>query len=81
VNSSVADCDLSAPFFDGIACIKCPDPFTLFDLSAKKCVTCDSSEVFNNTSHKCEKRPTVLISTNYNNLLASPKKSVDDYKK
>jgi hypothetical protein len=81
VNSPVPDCDLSTPFFDGISCIQCPEPFVLFDVATKKCVACESIEVFNNTSHKCEKRPTVFISTNFNNLLATPKVSTDDYKK
>lgn len=81
VNSAVPDCDLTAPFFDGIACIQCPEPFVLFDISSKKCVACESTEIFNNTSHKCEKRPTVFISTNFNKLIATPKVSIDNYKK
>jgi hypothetical protein len=40
VNSAVPDCDPTAPFFDGIACIQCPEPFVLFDVSSKKCVAC-----------------------------------------
>lgn len=81
MNSSVPDCDISTPFFDGVACIKCPEPFVLFNLATKTCVACDSTEVFNEISHKCERRPAVLISTNFNNLLATPKKSIEDYKK
>jgi len=33
-------CDLQKPFFDGIACIQCPDPFSLFEAKSKKCVRC-----------------------------------------
>jgi hypothetical protein len=81
VNSTVADCDISTPFFDGVACIQCPSPFVLFNLATRQCVSCESTEAFNNTSHKCERRPAVLISTNFNGLLATPKKSLADYKR
>lgn len=81
VNSTVPDCSLSAPYFDGINCIQCPEPFVLFDIDKKKCVACGSTDVFNNTSHKCERRPSLFISANFNNLMATPRKSIEDYKK
>lgn len=74
------DCDLSTPYFDGIACIACPAPFSLFDVTTNKCGACEADETYNGKSLKCEKRPRVLISTNFNKLMASSSKSVDQYK-
>ncbi len=52
----------------------------MFDLSTKKCVVCEVTEIYNSTSRKCQNREIVLISTNFNNLLAIPTKSIADYK-
>lgn len=41
-NPNVTDCNLSNPYFDGIACIACPEPFTLFNTATKRCVTCEA---------------------------------------
>ena len=79
-NSSVPDCDIATPYFDGIACIACPPPFALFDANSKKCGACEADESYSNKTLKCEKRQKVLISTNFNKLMATSGKSVEGYK-
>ena len=53
INSTVPDCNTTAPFFDGIACILCPEPFPLFDVVAKQCTACNAEEAYNSISLKC----------------------------
>lgn len=79
-NTSVPDCNLTNPFYDGNACISCPQPFILFDVSTKTCVTCESDKIYNSSTLKCDKRPITLISTNFNNLLGTPSKSIPQFK-
>lgn len=73
-------CDAKTPFFDGVACIQCPQPFPLFDVSTNKCVRCSAWQQYDGKTLKCIKRPIVMISSNFSNLLGSPKSSLATYK-
>lgn len=64
-------CDPQKPFYDGIACIKCPEIFPLFDVPSKKCVRCSAFELYDKATLKCIHRPVVFISNNFNNLLGT----------
>ena len=74
-------CKLQKPYYDGIACIKCEQPFILFDLDTKKCIQCDQYHLYNASTQKCEKRPVVYVSTNYSNVMATPGTNLTEYKK
>lgn len=46
-------CPLTAPHYDGLACIKCPEPFPLFDSTSKKCVQCDAWHFYDQSTKAC----------------------------
>jgi hypothetical protein len=77
---SVSSCELAKPYFDGVACVACPSPFTLFDMDTKKCVQCQAEHFYDNSSLQCKKRPVVRISTNFNNLVATKTLNMSSYK-
>lgn len=78
-DSPTPNCKKATPYYDGIACIDCPDPFQIFDVDTKRCTACDPMDIYNNTQHKCIPRQKIYISTNENNLMATPVTSIDDY--
>lgn len=78
-DTPTANCKETAPYYDGIACINCLEPFPIFDVDTRRCTVCDPMEVYNNTEHKCILRQKIYISTNENNLLGTQKMSIDDY--
>lgn len=57
------NCKKATPYYDGIACIDCLDPFQIFDVDTRRCTACDSMEIYNNTQHKCLPRDKIYIST------------------
>lgn len=77
---AVPDCTQDKPYWDGISCISCPDPFVYFDLSTKTCVVCDPKDYYDAATKSCLPRKTIYISTNEDKLLATPAQSVADYK-
>lgn len=78
-DSPTTNCKKATPFYDGIACINCLDPFPIFNVDTKKCTACDPTDIYDNTQHKCIPREKIYISTNENNLMATSAKSIDDY--
>lgn len=78
-DSPTPNCRNATPYYDGIACIDCLDPFQIFDVDTKRCTACDPMQIYNNTQHKCLPRDKIYISTYENNLLATPTMSIDDY--
>lgn len=39
-DSVSANCKQTHPFWDGLACVDCLDPFSIFDIESKKCGVC-----------------------------------------
>lgn len=72
-------CNSSAPYFDGVACIACPQPFNYFDVASKRCSVCDPTAYYNATTRSCVPRPVIYISNNTNNLLATNNVTVPQY--
>ena len=50
---NVTNCPVERPFFDGQACIICAEPRPVFDLFARRCVTCGEGYAPNTNSKKC----------------------------
>lgn len=73
-------CPLATPYYDGIACISCPEPYPLFDNATKKCVQCDPYHFFNSSSRVCQNRPLLFISANFTDVEATAKVSLPAYK-
>jgi hypothetical protein len=63
-----------------VACIQCPQPYPLFDLPTKKCVQCSPFEVYDPVKYICKKRLAVYISSNFTNIIATPRVSLPAYK-
>jgi len=40
-DSPTPNCKKATPYYDGIACIDCLDPFQIFDVDTKRCTACD----------------------------------------
>lgn len=73
-------CHLSAPFYDGKACINCSSVFPYFDVATKTCVQCSAYKYYNNTTHSCQKRPILYISVNFTNILSTNNTTLASYK-
>ena len=41
VDTKLDNCPPQSPYYDGVACIQCGEPFILFDVTTKKCVVCE----------------------------------------
>ena len=78
-DTTVPNCELETPFYDGVACIECPEPFIIFNLETNECMLCDPESQYNETSHACEPREVIYISENEDKLMATRDKSIDDY--
>ena len=76
---NIPNCNSTNPYWDGVACIKCPDPFILFDLNTKRCVVCDPLSYYDNKTRSCVPRPIIYISPNENKLLATPNRTIPQY--
>jgi hypothetical protein len=42
VDTSLANCNETFPYWDGIACVKCVSPFIIFNIDEKKCTLCNA---------------------------------------
>lgn len=73
-------CNATAPFFDGIACIPCLQPFPYFNVSSKKCVQCSSTSYYDSSLHLCVQRPILYVSNNFSYVMATSKMSLAGYK-
>jgi hypothetical protein len=40
-DTPTSNCRQATPYYDGIACIDCLDPFTIFDVDTRRCTACD----------------------------------------
>lgn len=78
-NPNIVNCNATHPYYDGIACIACPEPFIYFEIATSKCVACNPTDYYNATTRSCTPRPVIYISTNENRLLATPARSIADY--
>ncbi len=80
IDTSIPNCNKTNPYFDGISCINCQKPFIIFDIKSVQCVTCEADSVYNDTTHTCDPKPKIYISTNFNKLAATNNTSIDAYK-
>lgn len=65
-------CPLNTAYFNGSACIDCSAPNNLFDLTNKNCTSCNSTSIFNATTHICDViplKPNATNSLSYPNIL------------
>ena len=73
--STVSNCPLSTPFFNGTNCIQCAGILNLFNMQLKKCEKCPSGYKVHLTKHICELVPhyTNFNLTNGNYILGGAK--------
>ena len=79
-NTNATYCNISAPFFDGNACINCSSVFPYFDVATLTCVQCSPYKYYDNVTHSCVHRPILWISTNFTNIMASNNTTLASYK-
>jgi hypothetical protein len=70
-DTTTANCRKARPYYDGIACVECQEPFPIFNAQTRKCSVCDPMDYYNNTEHKCLPRDIIYISTNEEHLMAT----------
>ena len=73
-------CNMTAPFFDGVACIPCLQPYPYFNVSSKRCVQCSATTYYSATVHQCVQRPVVYVSNNFSFIMATKQVSLSSYK-
>lgn len=79
VNTSTPDCPIATPYYDGVSCIQCPSPFTLFNVDTLTCTQCSPLTTYNATTKKCDSRPVVYVSNLTSNLIATKNTTVPAY--
>lgn len=50
----IVDCPQDKPYYDGLSCISCPDPFRYFNLNTRQCQLCPLDSRYNRESRECE---------------------------
>lgn len=55
--TSVNNCPLATPFFDGLSCIQCLPPTPIFDMQLSNCTNCPTGYRLHLTKHLCEVIP------------------------
>jgi hypothetical protein len=78
-NTNATYCNISAPFFDGKACVNCSSVFPYFDVATLTCVQCSPYKYYDNVTHSCVSRPLLWISVNFTNLMSSNNTTLASY--
>lgn len=52
-NPQLADCPLAKPYFDGITCVSCHEPKSLFSLKHRVCTVCADGTTYDKTVREC----------------------------
>lgn len=50
---SIMDCPQDKPYYDGLSCISCPDPFRYFNLNTRQCQLCPLDSRYNKENREC----------------------------
>lgn len=73
------NCPEAKPFYDGIACIVCPEPTSLFNTATKTCVACSATEFYNAEKRTCQTRQVLFENGNYDNLVGTSEETIKGY--